>query len=197
MEMATDIQDGSDLLDGADFDPAMAFQPGLLTSHELSETQITDNMSALHSASAVTESDNQSTSSSKALSGSGHVRKGKNATGKESQPSVPLVCHICQGNPTFSDVSHLLTHCSSRAHTKRHFDMKARALTELSAQQTLSIYDQWYEDFEIGPMINKRLREKDEKDQAKRIEAETRKSNQPVSYYFHSCTRYLLPALTS
>lgn len=107
--------------------------------------------------------------------------KGKQAD-KPVCPAIPLICHICERNPTFSDVSHLLTHCSSRAHTKRHFDVRARALTDATAKATLGTYDRWYEVHKIGPMINRRLMEKDAKDQARKIETEKRKSAQPVSF---------------
>jgi hypothetical protein len=90
------------------------------------------------------------------------------------------VCHICEGTPTFSDVSHLLTHCSSRAHTKRHFDMKARALTDASAAATLRTYKAWYERKDVGIKINKRLFEKDKKDSHRKRETAKRGSTKPV-----------------
>lgn len=186
MEMPDVIQDDAALLQlqgiPGPFDPsndASMLRP-------VHETQISSNSTQNYNAAPM-DSDDQSSVSPMPVVASGRRRKARNVGEKTHQPNVPLLCYICEGNPKFSDVSHLLTHCSSRAHTKRHFDMRARALTEVNAQQVLQTYDNWYEKFEIGPMINKRLREKDEKDQVKKAEAEKRKSTQPVS---HCCTGY-------
>ncbi|KAH6691564.1 hypothetical protein F5X68DRAFT_252599, partial [Plectosphaerella plurivora] len=127
------------------------------------------------------ESDAQSTVSSGVNSNSTErPHKGKRAE-KKALPAVALVCHICEGTPTFSDLSHLLTHCSSRAHTKRHFDMKARGLTDESAANKLRTYKTWYEANQIGPMINRRLVEKDAKDRVRKMETAKRNSSNPPS----------------
>jgi len=187
MEMNDSLQDDAALIHLQGIPDALALQNDDSVLQQAQETQISSNGTQFAS-QALVDSLDQSDIFSKPVIPSSRRRKTKSVVEKSPQPAVPLICHICEGTPKFSDVSHLLTHCSSRAHTKRHFDMKARALTEINAQQTLQTYDDWYDQHEIGRMINKRLREKDEKDQVKKAEAEKRKSTQPVSH----CFGYLL-----
>ncbi|KAL9111289.1 MAG: hypothetical protein Q9187_007935, partial [Circinaria calcarea] len=78
-------------------------------------------------------------------------------------PSFPLHCNICPKNPTFSDISHLLTHVGSKGHLSHYFKAQVRSRQEPSVRYQLDIYDQWYEDNRIEKLLSLRMIEKDAK----------------------------------
>lgn len=80
-----------------------------------------------------------------------------------SAPPIPLVCVVCPSQPRFSDVSHLLTHLSSKGHLHTLNDTKIRSHADLSAAQTIATYEKWYKDNGLERMLAERLMAKDEK----------------------------------
>lgn len=78
-------------------------------------------------------------------------------------PGIPLVCLVCTNTPRFSDLSHLLTHLSSKGHLQTHNDVRIRATQDLAAAEKVTTYDKWYKDYGIERMLAERLKAKDEK----------------------------------
>ncbi|KAM3077545.1 hypothetical protein ACMFMG_006882 [Clarireedia jacksonii] len=81
--------------------------------------------------------------------------------------NIPLHCSICPKNPRFSDVSHLLTHTSSKAHLSNYFKLKIRAASELSAKVQLDNFEDWYANHNLERLLAERLASKDQKKAAK------------------------------
>ncbi|KAH0538161.1 hypothetical protein FGG08_005219 [Glutinoglossum americanum] len=77
--------------------------------------------------------------------------------------SIPLFCIICPNNPSFSDVSHLLTHVSSKAHLAHQFKLQVRTAKEGAAQDQLNSYQSWYDYHGIGALLSERMSAKEEK----------------------------------
>lgn len=78
------------------------------------------------------------------------------STAPETQ-SIPLVCSICPKNTTFSDISHLLTHVSSKGHLSNQFNLKVIRDVDENAANALNEYDKWYEDYDINSLLRNRL----------------------------------------
>lgn len=84
--------------------------------------------------------------------------------------SVPLHCTICPKRPNFSDISHLLTHVSSKGHLSHLHKLQVRSHQDIDAGQQLTIYNNWYQINGIGQLLSERLFQK----QAKKAQARTR-----------------------
>ena len=76
---------------------------------------------------------------------------------------IPLHCTICPKKPTFSDISHLLTHVSSKGHLSHYFKLQVRSRQEPEAQQALATYNAWYESNELGKLLSERMASKESK----------------------------------
>lgn len=81
--------------------------------------------------------------------------------------NVPLLCSLCPNNPRFSDISHLLTHISSKSHLSHRFKLQIRCQAEPSARQQLDDFETWYAEHGIGDMLSERLTAKEQKTTAK------------------------------
>lgn len=81
--------------------------------------------------------------------------------------NVPLVCNICPLRPTFSDLSHLLTHISSKAHLSTYYKLKIRSGSDEDARQTVEHYDNWYAENDIESSMSDRMKNKDERKKIK------------------------------
>ncbi|KAL9012722.1 MAG: hypothetical protein Q9173_002533 [Seirophora scorigena] len=77
--------------------------------------------------------------------------------------SVPLHCNICPKQPTFSDVSHLLTHIGSKGHLSHYFKAQVRARQNPSVREQLDAYEQWYGEHQIEKLLSQRMILKDSK----------------------------------
>lgn len=88
---------------------------------------------------------------------------------KKSNHSVPLLCSLCPNSPRFSDISHLLTHISSKSHLAHRFNLQIRGPGEPEAQQQLDDFETWYAENGIGDMLSERLAAKDHKNTSKRV----------------------------
>lgn len=96
----------------------------------------------------------------------------------KSDPSaIPLKCTLCPKRPNFSDVSHLLTHISSKSHLSHRFKTELKALSEPECQERLRIYEEWYDRHGIRALLAERMSTKDQKPPAKR----GRPAHPPVS----------------
>ncbi|TGO49779.1 hypothetical protein BCON_0200g00080 [Botryotinia convoluta] len=85
----------------------------------------------------------------------------------KNHTNIPLHCSICPKNPQFSDVSHLLTHTSSKAHLSNYFKLKIRAASELTAKMQLDNFEDWYDNYDLERLLSERLASKDQKKAAK------------------------------
>ena len=77
--------------------------------------------------------------------------------------SVLLLCQICPKQPHFSDISHLLTHVSSKGHLAHYFNAQVRSREDISVRTRLEAYDEWYDRNQIESLLSQRLAQKDTK----------------------------------
>ncbi|KAI4745346.1 hypothetical protein E4T50_04288 [Aureobasidium sp. EXF-12298] len=99
--------------------------------------------------------------------------------------NVPLVCSICPTTPTFSDLSHLLTHISSKAHLSTYYKLKVRSGSDGNARQSVEHYDIWYAENDIESSMSDRMKNKDER---KKIKNEPHSNVKIVKKELHSPT---------
>ncbi|KAG5301172.1 hypothetical protein I7I48_01098 [Histoplasma ohiense] len=78
-------------------------------------------------------------------------------------PSSILKCTICPKKPNFSDVSHLLTHISSKGHLSHYFKLQVRSHQEPEAGESLAVYDQWYKEHNLAGLLSERMLTKEAK----------------------------------
>jgi hypothetical protein len=96
--------------------------------------------------------------------------------------SIQLQCTLCPKAPQFSDVSHLLTHISSKSHLSHRFKLQIRAQSESGAKHQLDNFDQWYHNNNLDVLLSSRLAAKEQKKSAKeRKGAKFQASNNFVS----------------
>jgi hypothetical protein len=110
---------------------------------------------------------------------------------KINDSSIQLQCTLCPKTPQFSDVSHLLTHISSKSHLSHRFKLQIRAQSEPIARQQLDSFDQWYRNNNLDVLLSGRLAAKEQKKSAKeRKGGKFQASNQLVSTFgLHHITR--------
>ncbi|PLB54224.1 hypothetical protein P170DRAFT_397392 [Aspergillus steynii IBT 23096] len=75
--------------------------------------------------------------------------------------AAALLCNICPKRPRFSDVSHLLTHISSKAHLSHYFKLQVRSHQESQAVTLLEEYDRWYKSNNLAKLLSDRMSSKD------------------------------------
>lgn len=80
-----------------------------------------------------------------------------------------LWCNICPKNPCFSDVSHLLTHISSKAHLSHYFKLQVRSHQEPEARNLLQEYDRWYKVNHLEKLLSDRMETRKRKVRGRRI----------------------------
>lgn len=83
-----------------------------------------------------------------------------------------LECIICPGRPRFSDVSHLLTHVSSKAHLSHYFKLQVRSHQDAAALELLLEYDGWFNSNNLPRLLSERIGSKD--DQKKKRKSQTK-----------------------
>jgi hypothetical protein len=91
--------------------------------------------------------------------------------------AVSLLCSLCPKNPQFSDISHLLTHISSKGHLSCRFKLQIRSQGEPEARSQLDAYDAWYAENSLAELLAERLVTKEQKNTVKRM----RSFQKPVS----------------
>jgi hypothetical protein len=84
-----------------------------------------------------------------------------------------LNCSICPKQPTFSDISHLLTHISSKGHLSNLHKLQVRSYQEISAGHQLAAYNQWYQQQDLGRLLSERMLQKELEKATKRRRATT------------------------
>jgi hypothetical protein len=86
-----------------------------------------------------------------------------------------LNCSICPKQPTFSDISHLLTHVSSKGHLSEWHKLQVRSFQDISAGVALHNYNQWCQRHDIDRLLSERMQMKEEKQARKRTAPNARK----------------------
>lgn len=84
-----------------------------------------------------------------------------------------LQCIICPGRPRFSDVSHLLTHVSSKAHLSHYFKLQVRSHQEAEALELLLEYDGWFNSNDLPRLLSERIGSKDDRKKKRKSQAKT------------------------
>lgn len=83
-----------------------------------------------------------------------------NALPTTSSRKIPLLCTVCPDTPHFSDVSHLLTHISSKGHLHHETQTKLKSHQDDSASLALQRYEQWYREHGIEALLVARMKAK-------------------------------------
>src|SRR5256885_5232962 len=75
--------------------------------------------------------------------------------------SIPLLCTLCPKTPRFSDISHLLTHISSKSHLSHQFKIQVRSKSDPTAQDKLNTFNEWFERYGIEGLLSNRIAAKE------------------------------------
>ncbi|KAK3335386.1 hypothetical protein B0T19DRAFT_452411 [Cercophora scortea] len=86
---------------------------------------------------------------------------------KSEPAAIPLKCTLCPKKPNFSDVSHLLTHISSKSHLSYRFKTELRSHSERDAREAIRVYDDWYDTNGIRGLLAERMAAKEQKKSTK------------------------------
>ncbi|GAP87317.1 putative geranylgerany transferase type ii beta subunit [Rosellinia necatrix] len=93
------------------------------------------------------------------------------AVGEQSPPRadlIPLVCFICPKNSRFSDLSHLLTHISSKGHLHNMFQLNLSREVDEAAELALAEFDSWYKQNGISALLRARKSAREQRDNHQR-----------------------------
>ncbi|KAG0650630.1 Geranylgeranyl transferase type II subunit beta [Hyphodiscus hymeniophilus] len=77
--------------------------------------------------------------------------------------NIELACSLCPKIPKFSDISHLLTHISSKSHLSHRFKLQIRSQSESEAKEKINEFDFWYRNNNLDGLLAERLASKDKK----------------------------------
>ena len=88
-----------------------------------------------------------------------------------------LKCSICPKKPSFSDISHLLTHVGSKGHLSYLHKLQVRSHQEIAAGQELAAYDRWYQQHGLGHLLSERMLYKEARKGNKRGRVSTNQRN--------------------
>ncbi|KAK4248474.1 hypothetical protein C7999DRAFT_13564 [Corynascus novoguineensis] len=77
--------------------------------------------------------------------------------------SIPLRCTLCPKKPNFSDLSHLLTHISSKSHLAHRFKAELKARDDRVALEQVRQYDHWCDRYGINALLAERMAAKEQK----------------------------------
>ena len=62
---------------------------------------------------------------------------------------IPLVCYSCEKQQRFSDLSHLLTHVSSKAHLLELYNLEVLSQVDNAAATRCRQFDTWYNTYNM------------------------------------------------
>jgi hypothetical protein len=94
---------------------------------------------------------------------------------------IPLICSICPKNTKFSDVSHLLTHISSKGHLSAMFKLDIAKYTDADARARLDEYQAWFEENNIRDLLQSRSENRIQKNAGGKGRAGTRGGSQSAN----------------
>ena len=86
----------------------------------------------------------------------------------KAEHNIDLQCLLCIKNPKFSDVSHLLTHISSKSHLAARFKLEIQAQSDGGARSKLDDFNFWYRVSNIDTLLADRMAAKEHKKSKKR-----------------------------
>ncbi|KAM0332404.1 hypothetical protein ACHAQA_002684 [Verticillium albo-atrum] len=113
------------------------------------------------------------------IDGNASTRKAAAALSKtRNKANFPLVCYLCDNEPKYSDVSHLLTHLLSRGHAraKGNIEVRSHIPGDTEAAEKFAAFQKWQDDNGIGALLSERFLDKNNKKKEKdRVEAAKRK----------------------
>jgi hypothetical protein len=81
----------------------------------------------------------------------------------KQEHNIDLQCILCSKNPKFSDVSHLLTHISSKSHLAARFKLQIQGQSDADAKNKLQQFDFWYRSSNIDALLANRMAAKEHK----------------------------------
>ncbi|KAJ5491413.1 DNA mismatch repair protein msh3 [Penicillium diatomitis] len=84
--------------------------------------------------------------------------------------SSKLECMICP-NRSFTDIPHILTHLSSKAHLSHQFNIQIRAYKDNDAAETLQNYNEWYLANGFAEMLSNRATSKTDRRSKRKSDA--------------------------
>jgi hypothetical protein len=113
------------------------------------------------------------------ISMSRQLAKGKPAAAR-AKPAIPLSCNLCIKSPTFSDLSHLLTHISAKTHLSNKFQFQIQAQSDPEAATKLATFDAWFEKYGIGKLLADRVAAKD-KDKDGAVKKSSKRNRAPTT----------------
>ncbi|KAI1431562.1 hypothetical protein GGR50DRAFT_697860 [Xylaria sp. CBS 124048] len=82
--------------------------------------------------------------------------------------AIPLICLICPKNSQFSDLSHLLTHISSKGHLHNVFQYHLVRDVDNKARSKLAEFESWYELNNISALLRARKSAREQRDSQQR-----------------------------
>lgn len=94
--------------------------------------------------------------------------------------AIPLRCNLCPKEPEFSDLSHLLTHVSSKGHLAHHLKAQLRGHDEWAFRQKLEVYNEWYAKNNIQQLLSQRLSAKGFKKSSEKQRIKSTKPTKPT-----------------
>ncbi|KAI1128438.1 hypothetical protein F5Y10DRAFT_292079 [Nemania abortiva] len=94
------------------------------------------------------------------------------STGDQSTPpradQIPLVCFVCPKNSNFSDLSHLLTHISSKGHLHNMFQLNLIREFDTDAELALTEFEAWFKHNGICELLRARKTAREQRDNNQR-----------------------------
>lgn len=87
---------------------------------------------------------------------------------KIEAPDIELRCILCPKTPTFSDISHLLTHIASKSHLACKFKLQVESRNQQHAKDKLEDFEFWYNANNLDEMLGDRLAAKEDKRKKKK-----------------------------
>ncbi|KAK5624703.1 hypothetical protein RRF57_000419 [Xylaria bambusicola] len=102
----------------------------------------------------------------------GYEPQGNTHSAQDDSPPrtdlIPLTCFICPNNSQFSDLSHLLTHISSKGHLHNMFQLNLSREVDMSADVALTEFDRWYKQNNISALLRARKSAREKRDNQQR-----------------------------
>ncbi|KAI1470055.1 uncharacterized protein F4812DRAFT_470037 [Daldinia caldariorum] len=79
------------------------------------------------------------------------------------QGGIPLVCYACEKIPKFSDLSHLITHVSSKAHLLELYNLRIKSYGNEACAAQARKFENWNQTYNIDQLVRQRMEARDEK----------------------------------
>ncbi|KAI1384943.1 uncharacterized protein F4822DRAFT_446086 [Hypoxylon trugodes] len=83
-----------------------------------------------------------------------------------NQAGIPLICHCCEKkkkSQRFSDLSHLLTHVSSKAHLLELYNLRILSQSDQDSAERCQKFDEWNKKWGIDRLVLQRMEARGEK----------------------------------